>query len=43
MRNITPANSNYLEIIKGTKSNEIIVYIDNEIANKQNKLLLQNL
>lgn len=43
MRYITPSNSNYLEIIKGTKSNEIIIYLDNELANSANKLLVQKL
>ena len=43
MRYITLSNSNYLEIIKGTKSNEIIIYLDNELANRANKLLVQKL
>lgn len=43
IRNITPSNSNYLEIIKGTKSNEIIIYLDNELANRANKLLIEKL
>ena len=43
MRSIAPSNSNYLEIIKGTKSNEIIIYLDNELANRANKLLIQKL
>jgi hypothetical protein len=32
-----------IEIIKGTKSNEIIIYLDNELANRANKLLVQKL
>lgn len=40
---ITPSNSNYVEIIEKKKNNEIVIYIDNELANSQNIELIKNI
>ena len=42
-QNITSSNANYLEIIKKPNSNEIIIYLDNELANNQNEQLIKKL
>jgi len=41
--NITPSNSNYIQIIPDANSIQIIIYLDNEIANKQNELIIKKL
>jgi len=43
MENITPSNANYIDIIKGKESNQIIIYLDNELANRQNELVIKKL
>lgn len=40
---ITPSNSYYIDIIKKKNNNEIIIYLDNELANAQNIELIKNI
>ena len=40
---ITHSNSNYIDIIRQKNNNEIIIYIDNELANAQNIELIKNI
>ena len=41
--NITPVNSNYIQIIPDANSIQVVIYLDNEIANKQNELIIRKL
>ncbi len=43
MENITPSNAKYIDIIKSQESNQIIIYLDNELANRQNELIIRKL
>ncbi len=43
MENITPSNAKYIDIIKSQESNQVIIYLDNELANKQNELIIRKL